>query len=141
MARAFLQPAVCVGMLAARGGADLIGWPQCPLELGQAFIEVFAVDRPDIELPDCAIPMASRPDFRFRLSQTAWLIPFWLRIKIRRWAAASCVRAAKSPARIPVRAADVISVNTLFWKILVTRVKRFFGAICREGLRERISGG
>ena len=38
--------------------------------------------------------------------------------------ARTCVRAAKSPARSPVRAAGVISVNTLFWKILVTRVKR-----------------
>src|SRR5262245_21819947 len=30
----------------------------------------------------------------------------------------------KSPARHPARAAGVASVNTLFWKILVTRVKR-----------------
>src|SRR5262249_26314905 len=75
--------------------------------------------------------MAGRPDFRFRLSQTAWLIPFCLRVKIRRCAAASCVRAAKSPARFPVRAADVISVDTLFWKILVTRVKRFFRKLVR----------
>ena len=47
-----------------------------------------------------------------------------------RWrliAAAMCVRAAKSPARCPVRAAGVVSVNTLFWKILVTRVKRVVG--------------
>jgi hypothetical protein len=33
-------------------------------------------------------------------------------------AAAACVRATKSPARHPARAAGVISVNTLFWKIL-----------------------
>ena len=39
-------------------------------------------------------------------------------------AAAICVRAAKSPAGCPVRAAGVASVNTLLWKILVTRVKR-----------------
>src|ERR1700730_7718381 len=47
-----------------------------------------------------------------------------------RWrliAAAMCVRAAKSPARCPVRAAGVVSMNTLFWKILVTRVKRVVG--------------
>jgi len=44
-----------------------------------------------------------------------------------RWrlaAAATCLRATKSPARCPVRAAGVVSVNTFFWKILVTRVKR-----------------
>jgi hypothetical protein len=38
-------------------------------------------------------------------------------------AAAACVRATKNPARHPARAAGVVSVNTLFWKILVTRVK------------------
>jgi hypothetical protein len=52
--------------------------------------------------------------------------PFCLPMKIRRCGAASCARAAKSPARFPVRAAGVASVNMLFWKILVTRVKRFF---------------
>jgi len=47
-----------------------------------------------------------------------------------RWrlaAAATCLRATKSPARRPVRAAGVVSVNTFFWKILVTRVKRVVG--------------
>jgi hypothetical protein len=39
-------------------------------------------------------------------------------------AGAACVRATKNPARHPARAAGVASVNTLFWKILVTRVKR-----------------
>src|SRR6266436_3156049 len=42
-------------------------------------------------------------------------------------AAAARVRATKNPARSPARAADVLSVNTLFWKILVTRVKRKVG--------------
>src|ERR1700746_669251 len=42
-------------------------------------------------------------------------------------AAAVCGRATKSPARHPARAADVLSVNTLFWRILVTRVKRKVG--------------
>src|SRR6201982_1704154 len=46
-------------------------------------------------------------------------------------AAAACGRATKSPARAPARAADVLSVNTLFWKILVTRVKRKVGAFDR----------
>src|ERR1700747_150304 len=46
-------------------------------------------------------------------------------------AAAACVRATKSPARSPARAADVLSVNTLLWKILVTRVKRKVGAFDR----------
>jgi len=41
-----------------------------------------------------------------------------------RRAAAARVRATKNPARSPARAADVLSMNTLFWKILVTRVKR-----------------
>ena len=44
-------------------------------------------------------------------------------------AAAACVRATKNPARSPARAAGVLSVNTLFWKILVTRVKRILRAI------------
>jgi hypothetical protein len=35
-----------------------------------------------------------------------------------------CGRAAKSPARHPARASGVVSMNTFFWKILVTRVKR-----------------
>jgi hypothetical protein len=39
-------------------------------------------------------------------------------------AAAAGGRATKNPARSPARAAGVLSVNTLFWKILVTRVKR-----------------
>src|SRR5258707_3894152 len=39
-------------------------------------------------------------------------------------APAACARATKSPARSPARAAGVVSMNTLFWKILVTRVKR-----------------
>src|SRR5258708_36639069 len=39
-------------------------------------------------------------------------------------APAACGRATKNPARHPARAAGVVSVNTLFWKILVTRVKR-----------------
>src|SRR6266446_3914176 len=39
-------------------------------------------------------------------------------------APAACARATKSPARSPARAAGIVSVNTLFWKILVTRVKR-----------------
>jgi hypothetical protein len=34
------------------------------------------------------------------------------------------VRATKNPARHAARAPGVVSVNTLFWKILVTRVKR-----------------
>src|SRR6266498_4182364 len=33
-------------------------------------------------------------------------------------------RATKNPARRAARAPGVVSVNTLFWKILVTRVKR-----------------
>jgi hypothetical protein len=33
-------------------------------------------------------------------------------------------RAAKSPVRHPARAFGAVSVNTFFWKILVTRVKR-----------------
>jgi hypothetical protein len=44
-------------------------------------------------------------------------------------AAADRVRATKNPARSPARAAGVVSVNTLFWKILVTRVKRIIRAI------------
>jgi hypothetical protein len=44
-------------------------------------------------------------------------------------AAAARGRATKNPARSPARAADVLSVNTLFWKILVTRVKRIMRAI------------
>jgi hypothetical protein len=44
-------------------------------------------------------------------------------------AAAARVRATKNPARSPARAAGVLSVNTLFWKILVTRVKRILRAI------------
>src|SRR5262249_59098830 len=47
---------------------------------------------------------------------------------------AAGARAAKSPARFPVRAADVVSVNTLFWKILVTRVKKVFSASLQDGL-------
>src|SRR5262249_55602565 len=43
--------------------------------------------------------------------------------------AAACARAAKRPAGGPVRAAGVASVNTLFWKILVTRVKRVVGEL------------
>ena len=39
-------------------------------------------------------------------------------------AAAACERATKHPARHPARAAGVVLMNTLFWKILVTRVKR-----------------
>jgi hypothetical protein len=46
---------------------------------------------------------------------------------------AAGARAAKSPARFPVRAAGIVSVNTLFWKILVTRVKRFFQETCKMG--------
>jgi len=33
-------------------------------------------------------------------------------------------RATKNPARHAARAPGVVSVNTFFWKILVTRVKR-----------------
>src|SRR5262245_26370503 len=49
--------------------------------------------------------------------------------------AALCVRAGKSPARSPARAAGVISVNTLFWKILVTRVKRVVGGLVSYACR------
>jgi len=49
-------------------------------------------------------------------------------------AAAACVRATKNPARSPARAAGVLSVNTLFWKILVTRVKRILRAIWCGGV-------
>jgi hypothetical protein len=34
------------------------------------------------------------------------------------------VRATKNPARHAARALGVVSVNTLSWKILVTRIKR-----------------
>jgi hypothetical protein len=44
-------------------------------------------------------------------------------------AAAARTRATKNPARSPARVAGVLSVNTLFWKILVTRVKRIMRAI------------
>src|SRR5215813_12496305 len=37
-------------------------------------------------------------------------------------------RARKSPQRSPTRASCAALVNALFWKILVTRVKSFFGA-------------
>src|SRR6266446_5804517 len=50
-------------------------------------------------------------------------------------AAAACGRATKSPARSPARVADVLSVNTLFWKILVTRVKRKVGEFDRGGFQ------
>src|SRR5258707_14665877 len=39
-------------------------------------------------------------------------------------AAAARARATKSPARHPARATGAALVNTFFWKILVTRVKR-----------------
>jgi hypothetical protein len=38
-------------------------------------------------------------------------------------AAAFAVAQQKSPMRHPARASSVVSVNTFFWKILVTRVK------------------
>jgi hypothetical protein len=38
--------------------------------------------------------------------------------------AAACGRATKNPVRHAARVFGVVSVNTLFWKILVTRVKR-----------------
>src|SRR5262249_12575722 len=39
--------------------------------------------------------------------------------------------ATKSPARYPARASRVVSVNTIFWKILVTRVNRKMGSSTR----------
>src|SRR5262249_60229945 len=50
-------------------------------------------------------------------------------------AAAACGRATKNPARHPARAAGVASVNTFFWKILVTRVKRKVDEFDRGGFQ------
>src|SRR5262249_34110153 len=58
-------------------------------------------------------------------------------------AAAACGRATKNPARHPARAAGVASVNTLFWKILVTRVKRKVDEFDRgafQAVREPLRG-
>src|SRR5262249_22909682 len=49
-------------------------------------------------------------------------------------------RATKNPARHPARAAGVASVNTLFWKILVTRVKRKVGALDCGGFVAVVTG-
>src|SRR5436309_13661792 len=56
--------------------------------------------------------------------------------------------ATKNPARSPARAAGTVSVNTLFWKILVTRVKRKVRAFDRGAfpggrgpLRVTVRGG
>ena len=96
--RSFLQPAVCIVLLAS------------------------------------TVTVAGAGRHRFRPFETAWLrsllciFLFFLQTRETRRAAAACVRAIKNPARHPARAAGVVSVNTLFWKILVTRVKQKVGA-------------
>src|SRR5262249_50483730 len=56
-------------------------------------------------------------------------------------AAAAGVRATKNPAQSPARVAGVLSVNTLFWKILVTRVKRIMRAFWCGGVSCVSKGG
>jgi hypothetical protein len=80
-------------------------------------------------LPDCVPRAATRTDSRFGLSETAWLwspvFPcFFCKHDKSAARGRTRVRATKNPARSPARAAGVLSVSTLFWKILVTRVKR-----------------
>src|SRR5262245_38950949 len=75
-------------------------------------------------LSGCAPRAAGRRDFRFRLSETAWL--FLLCLDANEYAVRGRVPPAQQKTRrgLPPGRPGVVSVNTLFWKILVTRVKQ-----------------
>src|SRR6516164_1205068 len=72
----------------------------------------------------CAPRAAGRRDFRFRLFETAWLS--LLCLDANEYAARGRVASAQQKARrgVPPGRLGAVLVNTLFWKILVTRVKR-----------------
>jgi len=72
---------------------------------------------------------SARPDFSVPLpSCTAY--PFLLSKE--NMPGAAYVTATKSQARSSRRAVRVVLVNALFWKILVTRVKKFFAEFARS---------
>jgi hypothetical protein len=77
----------------------------------------------EVRLPAVVLPWTARGEQDFHRLRSLLYFPVLLQKK-HAARGPTRERATKNPARHAARAPGVVSVNMLFWKILVTRVKR-----------------